>query len=70
MVGDKMAGGKTLHLQGITLYPPFILRIVFGLIVSKQGVNCKTLGDKMVRDKMVGGKTLGGKMLRYLIYVM
>ena len=45
-------------LQGITLNPPSILRITFGLVVLKQGE--KTLGDKKVGDKMVGGK-----MLRY-----
>ena len=36
MVRGKTLGGKML--QGITLYPPFILRIVFGLVVLKQGV--------------------------------
>ena len=36
MVGGKTLGGKMLH--GFTLYPPSILRIVFGLVVLKQGV--------------------------------
>ena len=40
MVVDKMVGIKRLGLKRYRVYtlPPFIIRIVFGLVVLKQGV--------------------------------